>query len=79
MGAIKFVVAEKKLEGGIPKSFDLRGIQVNNHAVADWLSAGGNRSAFTFDFYETETTGSKRRDCFSCSAQVRYIKPIIQG
>ena len=71
-------MTEKELEGCIPESFYLRGVQVNYHAVADWLSAGGGRSASAFDFHKTETAGSKRRNGFSYSAQVRYIKPIIQ-
>ncbi len=68
MGAIKVMMAEKKLEGGIPELFDFWSIQVDNHAIADRLSAGGNRCASAFDFHEAETAGSKRRNGFSYSA-----------
>jgi len=68
MGAIEVMMAEKKLEGGIPEPFDFWGIQVDNHAITDRLSAGGDRGASAFDFHEAETAGSKRRNGFSYSA-----------
>jgi hypothetical protein len=60
MGAIKVVMAEKKLKGGIPEPFYFWGVQVYYHAVADRLGAGSNRSISAFDFHETKAAGSKR-------------------
>jgi hypothetical protein len=61
MGAIEMVVAEKKLEGGVPEPFDLGSVQMYYHAIADRLGAGGNRSISAFDFHEAEAAGSKLR------------------
>ena len=68
MGAIKVVMTEKKLEGGIPETFGLGGVQVYYHAIADRLSAGSNRSISAFDFHKAEATGSKSRVGFSYGA-----------
>jgi hypothetical protein len=68
MGAIEVMMAEKKLEGGIPEPFDFWSVQVDSHAVGDRLSASGNRCASAFDFHEAETAGSKRCNGLSCSA-----------
>jgi len=68
IGAIKAMMAEKKLEGGISESFNLRGVQVNYHAIADRLGAGGDRGASAFYFYKAEAAGSKRCNGFSYSA-----------
>lgn len=68
MGAIEVMMAEKKLKGSISEPFDFWGIQVNSHAIADWLGTCGDRGASAFDFHKAETTGSKRRNGFSYSA-----------
>jgi hypothetical protein len=68
IGAIEVMMAEKKLKGSIPEPFDLWGIQVDNHAIADRLSAGGDRCASALDFHEAEAAGSKRRNGFSYGA-----------
>ena len=60
IGAIKVVMAEKKLKGGVPEPFDFGGIQMHYHAVADRLGAGSNRSISAFDLYEAQAAGSKR-------------------
>ncbi len=61
-------MTEKKLEGGIPEPFDLRGIQVDYHAIADGLGAGCYWSTSAFDFNKTEPAGSKRSGGFSYGA-----------
>jgi hypothetical protein len=68
MGAIKVVMTEKELKGGIPESFDFGGVQVYYHAVADRLGAGSNRSISAFDFHEAEAAGSKGWISFSYGA-----------
>ena len=68
VGAIEVMMAEKKLEGGISKPFDLRSVQVNYHVVTDRLGAGCDRGIPALDFHEAEATGSKRRGGFSYSA-----------
>jgi uncharacterized protein YidB (DUF937 family) len=65
MGAIEVVMAEKELKGGIPEPFDFLGVQVYHNAVANWFSAGSNRSISAFDFNEAEATGSKGCNSFS--------------
>ena len=60
IGAIKVVMAEKKLKSGVPEPFDFGGVQMHYHAFADRLSACSNRSISAFDFYEAEAAGSKR-------------------
>lgn len=72
-------MAEKKLKGSIAEPFDFVGIQVYCYAIADRLSAGGNRSISAFDFHKAEATGSKRCIIFSYGTQIGYIKPVIQG
>jgi hypothetical protein len=52
---------------------------MNCHSLSDRLGAGGDRVASAFYFHEAEAAGSKRRGGFSYGAQVRYVKPVIQG
>jgi len=68
MGAIEVMMTEKKLKGGIPEPFDLRGVQVYYHSIADRLGTGCDRGISAFDFHKAETAGSKRRNGFSYSA-----------
>jgi hypothetical protein len=68
IGAIKVVMAEKKLKSSIPESLDFWGVQVYYHPVADRLSAGGNWSISAFDFHKAEAAGSKRWIGFSYGA-----------
>ena len=68
IGAIEMMMAEQKLEGGISEPFDLRCVQMYNHAIADRLGAGGNRGTSAFYFHKAEAAGGKRRDSFSYSA-----------
>jgi hypothetical protein len=68
IGAIKVVMSKEKLKCGIPEPFDFWGVQVHYHSVANWLSAGSNRSTSAFDFHKAEAAGSKRWIGFSYGA-----------
>jgi hypothetical protein len=54
MGAIKVVMTEKELKGGIPEPLD--------------FGAGSNWSISAFDFHKAEAAGSKRWIGFSYGA-----------
>jgi hypothetical protein len=79
IGAIEIMMAEQKLKSGISQSFNFWRIQVYYHAIADRLSARGDRGAPAFYFHKAETAGSKGCGCFSNGAKVGNIKSIIQG
>ena len=61
-------MAEKKFKGGVPEPFDLGGVQVHCHAIADRLGTCCNRRVSAFDFHKAETAGSKRRNGLSYGA-----------